>query len=110
MQGSAYVNVKRVMCSYPRKLFRRFSQVSSIKALSEFLYTKEKEIFLGGVKVRICYDDTLGWNFLGLLKIFSIPPHKPEPKEFRSPFPDFASQNIITTTGFVHVLFLQKSV
>lgn len=70
-----YVNVKRVvMCSYPRKLFGRFSQVSTIKALSEFLYTKEKEIFLGGVKVRISYDDTLGWNFLGLLKIFSIPP------------------------------------
>lgn len=111
MQWSAYVNVKKVaMCSYPRKLFGRFSQVSPIKALSELLYTKEKEIFLGSVKVRICCDDTSGWYSLGFLKVFSIPPHKPEPKEFRSPLPGFVSKNIIRTTGFVHLLFLQKSV
>lgn len=88
------------MCSYPRKFFGRFSQVSPIKAPSEFLYTKEKDIFLGTVKVRLCCDDTSRWNFLGLLKIFSVPPHKPEPKEFRSPLPGFVSH---------HVLFLLKS-
>lgn len=68
-----------------------------------------KDIFLGSVKVRICCDDSSGWNFLGLLKIFSIPPHNPEPKVFRSPLPGLVSQNIIRTAGFVHVLFLQKS-
>lgn len=98
-----------VMCSYPRKLFGPLFQVSPIKALS-FYILKRKKLFLGRGKVRICYDNTSAWNFLGLLKIFSVPPHKPEPKEFRSPLSDFASQNIIRTAGFVHVLFLQKSV
>lgn len=81
----------RVMCSYSRKFFGRFSQVSPIKALFEVLYTKEKDIFLASVKVRICCDDTSRWNFLGSLKVFSIPSHMPEPKEFKSPLPGFVS-------------------
>lgn len=37
---------------------------------------------------------------LGSLNIFSIPPHKPEPKEFRSPPPGCVSQYTIRTTKF----------